>query len=83
MFSASTKFTVWTALQWSAERELPIEGFLATGDSRDYDITRDGQQFLVILPEDSTEDATPPPPTPRINIVLNWFEELKERVPVP
>ena len=41
-----------------------------------FDISPDGQTFAVSrFPEESA---------PReINIVLNWFEELKERVPVP
>ena len=40
-----------------------------------YDVTADGQRFVVLSAE-----APPPPP---INIVLNWFEELKALVPVP
>ena len=35
----------------------------------------DGQQFLVVrYPEQTVH--------PQINVVLNWFEELLERVPV-
>ncbi len=40
-----------------------------------YDITQDGQRFLMIKP--SEQEASPT----QINVVLNWFEELKERVP--
>ena len=40
----------------------------------DYDITRDGQRFLMIQPGEQ-EAAT------QINVVLNWFEELKRLVP--
>jgi Tol biopolymer transport system component len=40
-----------------------------------YDITSDGQNFLV------TSIGIPPPPVTQINVVLNWFEELKHRVP--
>ena len=41
-----------------------------------YDVSPDGQRFLIntLLEE---EGAT------SITLVLNWFEELKERVPVP
>ena len=60
------------------ERDLPIQDFLIA--NRDYDISPDGQRFLVVIPED--QDAAERP-RPQINIVLNWFEELKERVPVP
>jgi serine/threonine-protein kinase len=40
-----------------------------------YDISPDGKRFLMIKEEES--------PTTQVNVVLNWFEELKERVPVP
>ena len=43
----------------------------------DYD-TVDGQRFLLAK-RTATSDDTPV----RINIILNWFEELKDRVPVP
>ncbi len=63
------------------EQALPIQGFLAFGTYRSYDIMPDGEQFVVIIPADQTE--TSESARPQINIVLNWFEELKERVPVP
>ena len=49
-------------------------------ESTPWDISPDGKRFLMIKePEISTAAG----PQPRIDIVLNWFEELKERVPVP
>ena len=42
-------------------------------DYRYYDISPDGQRFLM-LKEAGTEEA-------QINVVLNWFEELKRLVP--
>lgn len=36
-----------------------------------YDVSGDGQRFLMITRESK----------PQINVVLNWFEELKRRVP--
>jgi serine/threonine protein kinase len=41
-----------------------------------YDVSPDGQRFLMLKPSESTVAA----PT-QINVVLNWFEELKRRVP--
>ncbi len=41
-----------------------------------YDVSPDGQRFLMLKPSDSAQAA----PT-QINVVLNWFEELKRRVP--
>jgi Tol biopolymer transport system component len=48
-----------------------------------WDISPDGKRFLMIKPPESGQSpAAAPPPQPKINIVLNWFEELKQRVPV-
>ena len=63
------------------EQTLPIEGFRVFAAYRDYDITANGEQFLMLFPADRAESGEPT--RPRINIVLNWFEELKERVPLP
>jgi eukaryotic-like serine/threonine-protein kinase len=52
-------------------RYLPTPGTLSN-----YDVSADGQRFLMIKPGESVEAA----PT-QINVVLNWFEELKRRVP--
>jgi serine/threonine protein kinase/Tol biopolymer transport system component len=41
-----------------------------------YDVSPDGQRFLMLKPSESAEAA----PT-QINVVQNWFEELKQRVP--
>lgn len=38
-----------------------------------YDVSSDGQHFLMLKPVDA------PPPT-QINIVLNWFEELRQKL---
>ncbi len=47
-----------------------------------YDITADGKRFLMVFPADQADSVTETA-AERINIVLNWFEDLKERVPVP
>ncbi len=41
-----------------------------------YDVAPDGQRFLMLKPNEPEAAA----PT-QINVVLNWFEELKRRVP--
>jgi hypothetical protein len=41
-----------------------------------YDVSLDGQRFLMVKPSEQAQAA----PT-QINVVLNWFEELKRRVP--
>jgi serine/threonine-protein kinase len=41
---------------------------------RSYDVSSDGERFLMTkVPVN--------PPTPRIAVVLNWFEELRPKVP--
>ncbi len=42
-----------------------------------YDVTNDGQQFVMISQGDQQSAVT------QLIVVQNWFEELKERVPVP
>jgi serine/threonine protein kinase/Tol biopolymer transport system component len=49
---------------------LLFEGQLGDGD-----VAPDGKRFLMVQPVD------PEPPT-RIHLVLNWFEELKQRVAI-
>ena len=65
---------------FSDERTLPVEGFIVVRYHRDHDITTDGERFLMVFPADQADSE---PARPQINIVTNWFEELKERVPVP
>ncbi len=69
------------AFAFSNEQTLPVEGFNVVPGYRDYDISPDGEQLLMVFPTDRPD--TGEPARPQINIVLNWFEELKERVPVP
>jgi eukaryotic-like serine/threonine-protein kinase len=49
----------------------------APGTTPNYDVSPDGQRFLMIKPSEASEAAAPT----QINVVLNWFEELKRRVP--
>jgi serine/threonine-protein kinase len=41
----------------------------------DYDVHPDGQRFLILNMRSADEEVG------KINVVLNWFEELKRRVP--
>ena len=58
---------------------FPIEGTIHPQAQRNYDITPDGKQFVVILPASSQTGGSRS--APQINIVVNWVEELKQRVP--
>ena len=41
----------------------------------DYDVSPDGQRFLMLKPSEQTSSLT------QIVVVQNWFEELKQKVP--
>jgi len=45
------------------------------GTIPNYDVSPDGRRFLMLKPNEQAQFAT------QINVVLNWFEELKRRVP--
>ena len=55
------------------EGEYLASPFPATGVT--YDVTRDGQRFLMVKDTPQASDI-------RINVVANWFEELKRLVPL-
>ena len=56
--------------------EILFEGaYLApAGTERPYDLTPDGDRFVMIKTGDDS---------PQIILVLNWHQELLERVPIP
>ena len=61
-------------------RELfPVAGFRTSINTAAYDIDVSGEGFIMVSVGQNPDGAS----SQRINIVLNWFEELKERVPVP
>ncbi len=71
--------TVTSEEPFQASRPQPL--FEASYDdagvaSRGYDITPDGQSFIVVRSERESV-AT------QVHVVLNWFEELKRRAPIP
>jgi hypothetical protein len=56
---------------------------LSLEDGHPWDISPDGKRFLMMKPPVSTgAEAAAAGQEPKINIVINWFEELKQRVPV-
>jgi serine/threonine protein kinase len=58
----------------------PYVGFSITGGTP-WDINPDGKRFLMMKPP-TTEEGQPANQPRKIIIVKNWFEELKQRVPV-
>ena len=57
---------------------LLFEGnYVGLGTGAYYSVTPDAQRFLMVKAPDQAEAALT-----QINVVLNWFEELKQKVPV-
>jgi serine/threonine-protein kinase len=57
--------------------------YMGTGvvNLRTWDIHPDDKRFLMLKPS-TGDSATEEAPRPKINIIANWFEELKDKVPV-
>jgi serine/threonine protein kinase len=63
---------------FSSPAPIPRGGLLGTPNGpRNYDILPDGR-FIGVVPAGQTQSLG----APQMNVVLNWFEELKQRVPV-
>ncbi len=58
--------------------EVLFEGSYVNLRGMSWDISPDGEQFLMLRNDADYE----PPPNNRLNLILNWFEELNEKVPV-
>lgn len=46
-----------------------------------WDVSPDGKRFLMIKEAGATSQADAAGAPRKINVVLNWLEELKQRVP--
>jgi hypothetical protein len=55
--------------------------YLAPAAGRTYDVSADGKKFLLIKDATPTPTSSSAPPPAQLVVVLNWFEELKARVP--
>ncbi|HET9387613.1 MAG TPA: protein kinase, partial [Gemmatimonadales bacterium] len=63
--------------------KLVFEGsYLAPNTSRTYDVSPNGERFLMIK-EAASSSSNETSARPSIIVVQGWFEELKRRVPVP
>jgi hypothetical protein len=62
----------------AANPKLLFEGQYATAFSpldRDYDVSSDGQRFLMIKASEEESGAT------QLNVVINWSDELRRLAP--
>ena len=58
--------------------QVVFEGPYVGGGGRSYDVSANGQRFLMIKDASATSDTSTPP---QLIIVQNWLEELKRLVP--
>ena len=76
---ATISVTMQPSFTFSTPTPMPPPGTMAPSTApRNYDITHDGKRFIGVLAAGATQGGTS---TPQIQVVLNWFEELKARVP--
>jgi serine/threonine protein kinase len=70
---------VYTAagVSFGEPEALGIDGVYGIGP-RTYDISPDGRSFALVLLKETNDD---PSRSDRLQITLNWFEELKRLVP--
>ena len=54
----------------------------STADRHPWDMSPDGKRFLMMRELKPSGDSSTGAGPRKINIVLNWTEELKQRVPV-
>ena len=64
------------------ERILERGSYYVDSFRRSFDISPDGQRFLMIKEGGSSSDEDPYAGLTRIIVVQNWFQELEARVPV-
>jgi len=75
----SVKIATQPSFTFGNPTPIPVDGILPSGGGgvRDFDITPDGK-FIVVKTGLLPSDRTPL----QVQVVLNWFRELQERVPV-
>ena len=61
--------------QWDTPMPLFEHAHLSGTFTQGYDVAPDGRRFLIIEPEEQA-------PVVQLNLVLNWSQELLERVPI-
>ena len=77
-----TSVPVQTGATFSAGKPLRIlsTAYYAASGNRGYDVSPDGQRFLMIKPNTRTDPALEGSRASLV-VVLNWLQELKRLVP--
>jgi hypothetical protein len=72
-------FSAQPSVSFGAAAVVPTGGLwrIADGGPRQFDLSSDGQHMLGLLAAPTKQQAL----APTIQVVLNWFDELKAKVP--
>jgi serine/threonine protein kinase/Tol biopolymer transport system component len=76
----SVSFETQPSPSFSEKIRLPVPAFIqpeVDPSNRQYDVTLDGQEFVMILPPGESVADTGPPP--QVQAVVGWFEKLKSK----
>jgi len=78
----SVSVTTKPSVSFGAPVRAPKSGFTTAVPSsvRTYDILPDGKHFIGVV--DTGQARSGPASAPQIQVVLNWFEDVKQRAPV-
>jgi len=78
----SVRITTQPSLSFGGPVRAPRSGFQTQGGTfvRTYDVLPDGKRFIGVVTAGQAQSSAA---APQIQVVLNWFEDLKQRVPVP
>jgi Tol biopolymer transport system component len=78
---ASVTVTTQPTVSFGPPVRAPRSGFATSvpANARTFDVLPDGQHFIGVAPAGQKQSSTSG--TPQIQVVLNWFDELKQRVP--
>ena len=76
----SMSITTRPSVSFGTPVRAPRSGFntAAPGTARPYDILPDGKHFIGVVPAAQTQ---PGGAAAQIQVVLNWFDDVKQRVP--
>ena len=73
-------FSAKPSVTFGSPVRAPRAGFITgpPGSMRTFDVLPDGQHFIGVVGAGSLEES---PKAAQIQVVLNWFEDVKQRMP--
>jgi hypothetical protein len=72
-------FSTKPSVSFGSPMRSPRSGFTTGGPAgvRTFDVVPDGQHFIGVIPAGQTQSSGG---APQIQVVLNWFEDVRQRV---